>query len=268
MSVTESDTSTGGGYWDGKDQGLCFCGASADEHERAFMHFYLFGDKPDPIFTEGATSLDDIEVSHYYLLLEYLSSSDFVYEGHQRYFEKELARERERRASFRNSARNPFESLEQEWQEQYASCIPRSKSQVRFSGFLGRVLNGTHNHQFVRTMGGPFRCDRCGSRFSNVHDLGEEISAGSHSIRLKMERVTFPQRRIPRRIREHSFCLRCGSIPMPFWVSRGRKRFRAGVRGFKWCWAQVRKPVPWSLFMVLLGVILSNTDRVASWWPF
>ncbi len=68
LSVTESDASTGGVQDDGQGQDLCFCGASPDEHERVFMHYYLFGDMPDSIFEEGAKSLGEMEVNHYYLL--------------------------------------------------------------------------------------------------------------------------------------------------------------------------------------------------------
>ena len=237
---------------------LCFCGASPDEHERAFMHYYLFGDKPDTIFEDGAKSLGDIEVSHYYLLLDYLSKSEFVYEGHRRYFAKEFLRAHELHAQVSSKLQvDLFDALERKWADEHASCTPRSQSWLRFGAIfatLVRVSNGTHIHRFRRTMGGSLYCSICGSRFSGHHDLGELVVRGSISV--------------PRRRFGHGCCVRCGSLPSPYLVSRARIRlrrwYRTGVRGSMGCWTQVRRPVPWSLLMIALGGVFSNW--IAGWW--
>ena len=250
LSVTEPDASTGKAQG-GKDQGLCFCGASPDEHERAFMHYYLFGDTPDTIFVEGGTSLDDIEVNHYYLLLDYLSKSDFVYEGHRRYFEQELLRARVVRDGIRKLPRNLFDAIERQWAHEYASCAPRSQSWLRIPQILIKILNGTHIHKFVRTMGGSLRCYNCGSTLSSDHDLGKPFVRGANVI--------------PSREFEHSYCVRCGSPTMPFLVSwaRGRLRrwYRKVVQGLKWSWTRVTRPVPLSFLMLALGWLAGR-------WPF
>ena len=217
------------------------------------MHYYLFGDTPDTIFGDGATSLDDIEVSHYYLLLDYLSKSDFVYGGHRRYFEKELVRARESHEKVRERLQHSLsEGLEREWEEEYASCTPRSQWLLRCSGMLARILNGAHSHRFHRTIGG-LHCQKCSSSFSRIHDLGAQVIRGTDVVRVEMGQVRFRERRVPRRTFEHSYCVRCGSLPMPFWVSRARRVlrpwYRAGIRRVKWFGTQVSQPIPWSLLI-------------------
>ncbi len=268
LSATESEVSTGEAYWDGKDEGLCFCGASPEEHERAFMNYYLFGDKPESIFSEGATSLDDIDFSHYFLLLDFLSESDFVYEGHRRYFKRELDRALNRQEKFKSLPRKSItESLEERFGEVYASCTPRP-ARARYASIIDKVLNGSHRHQFERMMSGDLRCT-CGASLSPSHDLGERVIAGFYSIRGEMGNVKLPASRIPRRAYEQGFCIRCGAVPMPCWVSRGRIRLgrwhRAAKRALLACWTQLRQPVPWSLLMLALGGVLSNW--IAGWWP-
>lgn len=243
------------------------------------MHFYLFGDKPDSIFSEDATSIDDIEVVHYGLLLEYLSESDFVYEGHRRYFAKELVRYRDSQEKFREFlSRDPFESFKRAQEQRYASCTPGSSSRVRYARLLGRILNGTHIHDFSRTMSGDFYCQTCGVRVSGTHDLGDELELGFYSISIEVEkdRRRLRDRRVPRLAYLHNSCDRCGALPMPFWVSKGRSRLvawsRVVVRSSKWCWAQVRKPVVLAtlsaILSALLSAVLTNLDRVGIWWPF
>lgn len=215
------------------------------------MNYYLFGERTAPLFPEDQSSFGDIDVAHYSFMLDYLSTSEFVLEEHRQYFKKELLVQGRTARKSREDLPKALEARRQAQQERYATCLPGTPSRwMPYARILVTLLNGTHGHEFLRPFVGGLTCRKCGSRFSDTHDLGEAQDLG--------EAYT------------GNSCRRCGAVPTPFWVSRGKRRlsrwYGAGVRSLTWSWTQVRKEVPWSLLMLLLGGVVSN--RITSWWPF
>lgn len=258
------DAATGEYDWAGKEEGLCYCGATTDEHERAFMNYYIFGNMSKILFPEGATSEGDMYADHYPLFLDYMSTSEFVDPVRQKYFEKELRRWQESGERFRKSIEDWPKAVERARRERHASCVRRSKFRVLAAGLLTRAANGTHRHSFYETIK-DLRCRGCGAHFSDIHDLGP-TREGPSGLRVGGRRIgrgTY---------HAHECCIRCGAMPQPFWVSKGTRRLRAWgqviVESLRWARTQAARPVPLTIFSVTASAVLSNLDRAGSWWPF
>ena len=241
----------------GKEEGLCYCGATTDEHEQAFMDFYLFGHMSETLFPEGATSPTGMYADHYPVFLAYMSTSEFVDPGDRAYFEKQLLLRRRQDEGFRRSLPELFEAARRAQQERYASCAPRSQTCVQIGRVVGRVLNGPHRHSFYLAAGG-LHCGACGSTVRDTHDLG--------STRILESAPSWAgSRQFSRRIYLDEHCIRCGAIPQPFWVSKGEQKLRAwgqtatGYIARTWARATSRGVLA---FIAIASAIWS----VASWW--
>ncbi|MDE2932283.1 MAG: hypothetical protein OXS47_00265 [Chloroflexota bacterium] len=261
LSPITVNAETGEQTWEGKDQGLCFCGRTREEHEDAFMAFYLFGDTANDLFSEGATSLSGIYSDHYAMALKYLSTSEFVLFEHRKYFAKQLASWMESSDEFSESLSRSFEVARLARQRAYASCPPRSRLRVWLGHVGGRVLNGTHRHAFYEAALDQ-RCRGCGAGFPYVHDLGREEDMTAAAV------LKLGGRSWRRPVYPLDYCARCGSIPQPFWVSRGTRRlttlFRTLNRGLGWSWVHLRKPNAVTITAFLLGAVLTTVG----WWLF
>ena len=272
-TIIRINASTGEQDWDGKEEGLCYCGATFDEHEAAFMNYYLFRDRDSILFPEGSTSQRDMYADHYFMLLDYLAESPFVQDVHREYFAKQRDLHEQRSSESQDLFSSLFEKRDLRRTERYASCAPRSGRHVMARQILHRVLNGPHAHRFYRTIGG-LRCAGCGAEMEDTHDLGDEDDMVYAHI------LSFGSRPYQTKVFPHGCCARCGRIPDPFWVSRGRRRLRslrlAWFRFSEWCRAHGQRPLVMGIILMLIGAVLgavlstmlASRYQTGQWWPF